>query len=312
MKKIEIADFAELFDTTIDEIQSSCGDMVNDYDFSYDEITGSEKDKLLLEILKKIDCQSLPAAGSDRKPDWESGWDENLQEFQDHNYDTRFLIPKYFKRKTPLKLRNQLILPASDSFEYHYLSVFRKWLFLKYFSKAESIYEFGCGSADNLVLLSKLFPGKQLYGYDWTRTSGKIIDLLRTAKNLNINGGCFDFFQPDKNVDFNANSGVLTFGALEQTGARYHEFLNFLLEKAPSIVVNVECLDDFYDENSLLDYLALSYHNKRHYLSHYYKKLVELEAMGKIEIIKSSHHRFSNIFNDTHSFIIWKIKNNQQ
>jgi len=308
--KLEISDFAKLFNTTIEEIQLLCGDIVNNYDFSYNEIGGTEKDELLLEIIKKIDSQSLSSSGTNRKPDWEFGWDENLSEFMKHNYDTQYLIPKYFKKNVPLKLFNKFIMPNSNNFEYNYLMIFRSWLFKKYFSNLDSIYEFGCGSAANLVFLSKLFPDKQLFGYDWALASQKIIDLLQKKLNLNINGGNFDFFSPNRDLNFKKNSGVFTFGALEQTGTNYNEFLNFVLEKKPDLIINVECLNDLYNKNNLLDYLALKYHKKRNYLDHYFKRLKALEKDRRIEIIYHTHHKFSNIFNDTHSFIIWKVKNN--
>ncbi len=88
-------------------------------------------------------------------------------------------------------------------------------------------------------------------------------------------------------------------------GNNHGPFLEFLLEKSPEICINVEPLHEFYSSGCLLDYLALRYHNYRNYLSGYLSRLQGLEAKSRIEILKM-HQQFGNLYNDTHSYVIWR------
>ena len=77
----------------------------------------------------------------------------------------------------------------------------------------------------------------------------------------------FDMFTPDYNLKMPNNSGVCTCASLEQLGNNYHKFLDFLFEKKPKIIINMEPIIEFYDDTNLLDYLAIKYHNKIKYLN---------------------------------------------
>ena len=83
-------------------------------------------------------------------------------------------------------------------------------------------------------------------------------------------------------------------------------FLEFLLKKSPELCVNVEGLSELYEQNYLLDYLALKYHKRRNYLDGFLTRLRELEEEEKIDIIKVHHQQFGNLFDDPHSYVIWK------
>ena len=148
----------------------------------------------------------------------------------------------------------------------------------------------------------------KLVGLDWSKSSQDIIRRIRDKYSFNINGYQFDFFNPRQDIRLEDNSAVLTFGALEQVGYNYNKYLDYLLAQKPLICVNVECLHELYDTSDLLDRLALKYHQKRNYLSGYLTKLRELESENKIEIIKCHHHKLSNVYNDTSSHVIWRIK----
>lgn len=89
-------------------------------------------------------------------------------------------------------------------------------------------------------------------------------------------------------------------------GNNHGPFLEFLLEKSPEICINVEPLYELYNPGHLLDYIALRYHNYRNYLNGYLSRLQELEAKGQIEILKVHHQRFGNLYNDTHSYVVWR------
>ena len=76
----------------------------------------------------------------------------------------------------------------------------------------------------------------------------KIIDLLRNKKKLNIFGNRFDFFNINKKLKIPFNTGVLTYGALEQVGDRHKKFIDYLIKNKPQICVHVECMENMYDK----------------------------------------------------------------
>lgn len=304
--------FAELFGTTEEEILEYCRDQIASFDFHYRKVKGEERDRVTLEVIKHIDSENVDIAGQQRQPDWEKGWNENLQEFIHSGYDIDKLTPKYFKKNVFARLKRDYVIPVNEDFALNVTRIFRSWLFQKYLQGVDSIYEFGCGTAHHLAFLATLFPDKKLYGFDWVKSSQEIIRLLAQHYRWSIHGAHFDFFHPDKNIQFEPNSAVLTFAALEQIGKNHEQFLFFLLEKSPKICINVEGLCELYDQNYLLDYLALKYHKHRNYLDGFLTRLRELEKEKKITIIKVHHQQFGNLFNDSHSYVIWKPKIKQR
>ena len=272
----------------------------------YRELEDWERDSVLLQIIKRLDSEDLEAAGKHRLSQWESGWSQNLIDFIESGYDLKALVPGYYKKMVPFRLQGELYKALVPDFVYRVTEVFRTWLFRRFFQQVETIAEFGCGSGFHLARLAELFPGKQLYGFDWTEASRQIISLLRKVKRLKVKGGFFDFFAPDGQVPVNSSCGVLTFGALEQVGTGFGPFLDLLMAKRPAICVHVECIAEFYDTGNLLDYLALIYHRRRNYLEGFLPALKQLEARGEIEIVAAHHQRFGNLYDDSHSYIVWK------
>ena len=54
----------------------------------------------------------------------------------------------------------------------------------------------------------------------------------------------FDFFNPNYDIDIPKNSAIFTCNSLEQIGENYKEFINFLLEKKPSLCINFEPMSE--------------------------------------------------------------------
>ena len=199
-------------------------------------------------------------------------------------------------------------MPSNPDFETSFVTVLRVYLFSKYFSDASSIYEFGCGAGLNLVALARLFPEKKLYGLDWSTTSCDIVNKIAETHNFRLSGAFFDMFSPDYQLDIAKGSAVFTIGAMEQLGINYEPFLQFLLDKRPSICINIETLYEVYDQSILFDYVAAKYLERRGYLQGYLTRLRQLEAQGKIEIVKTQRS-FGSLYHDGYSYVIWKPKN---
>ena len=94
--------------------------------------------------------------------------------------------------------------------------------------------------------------------------------------------------------------------ALEQLGKNHTKFVDYVLAKKPDLCVNVECIDEYYDEDCLFDYLALTYHRSRNYLDGFLPHLRELEKEKKIEIIATKRLGFGSLYHEMFSYVIWK------
>lgn len=265
-----------------------------------------EKEKLIRDIKEKFLSLKTTFSGEHRKKDWEKGWNKNLERFIESDFDLKALRPHYFNKYAPARIDNVFIFPESEMFVYEYYILFLRWVFQKYLLPFENILEFGCGTGINLMLLAEMFPGKYLWGFDWVRTPVEIIKHLNRRFGWNIKGGIFNFFRNDNNIEIPANACVFTVTALEQVGTGYHNFIQLILEQKPKLVINIEPINEFYNENNFLESLSLEYHKRRNYLWNYYTTLKELENEGKIEILKNFHHRFGHIYNHSISYIVWK------
>jgi len=114
--------------------------------------------------------------------------------------------------------------------------------------------------------------------------------------------------KPDENFKIKENSVVFTIGAIEQLASKVELFLQFLLNSSPGLCLHVEPTIELYDQNNLIDYLAVRFHRKRGYTENFLTRLKELEAKGKIEILKVKRLFFGSLYMEGYSCIIWKIK----
>jgi hypothetical protein len=121
-----------------------------------------------------------------------------------------------------------------------------------------------------------------------------------------VTGRHFDFFEPDPDMKLDAGSGVLTMCALEQIGPRHERFVEFLLQKKPQVCVNMEPLLELYEDDNLVDYLAMRYHRKRGYLDGFLTSLRNLAAAGRIEILDVRRFFFGSIYHEAYSYVAWR------
>jgi SAM-dependent methyltransferase len=300
--------YANLFGTTTDDIFSTCGILLNKFDFRYEIIQKEEQEKIILSVLKTIDSGELIPSGKDRKNDWEKGWQENLNAFIANEYDLSALAPKYISKYPISRLFQSYVKPYDKMFELNFYSIFRHYIFSTYFVPYNNIFEFGCGSGYNLAIMNRLFPDKNIFGLDWAESSVKIANTLGTSLNAAISGKLFNYFKPDYNLDIPSDSLLITLNSLEQLGNNYAAFLDFIITKKPALCINAEPFLEMYDENNLFDYLAIKYHKARNYLAGYYNALIQLESEGIIKIIKKQRIHFGNLFHEGYSLIVWNVK----
>ena len=299
--------FARLFGTTTENILQVCGSLLGTFDFRYEILLKEEQNQVVQSVLQKIESGDLIPSGKDRKGDWERGWQENLDAFVAGNFDLSALAPKYISKYPVSRLFQQYVRPVEKKFELNFYTVFRHYLFNTYFSPYKTIFEFGCGSGYNLVIMNRLYPDKKIVGLDWATSSVNIANTLGQHLHTNISGTAFDYFQPNENLEVPPDSLFITLNSLEQLGAGHTEFLNFILKKKPALCINSEPFLEMYDSQNFIDSLAIRYHTARNYLAGYYTALEQLESEGRIRILKRQRIPLGNLFHEGYSFIVWSV-----
>jgi SAM-dependent methyltransferase len=302
---LTIDDFARAFGVGNDELSPAVCEAIERFDFRYQDLSAPDRDRVILDILKKLKSNHFAKVGEQRKDIWEKAWSEYLQNFSSKNCDFDELNPKFINTNPVVRLNQQYVRTADSKFELNFFRVFRRYLFEKYLANLDAVYEFGCGSGFNLVACAELYPEKSIYGLDWSPSSVQIANLMAT-QGLNVQGRSFDFFAPDDRLELADNSAILTMCALEQIGSKHEAFLQFILSRSPGLCIHMEPLCELYDGENLVDYLAIEYHQNRGYLDGYLTRLQELETQQKIEILQTKRLYFGSLYHEGYSFIVWK------
>jgi len=305
---LTVKDFVRSFGTNVDDISDNCKELIAKTDFKYRIIEGKERDKIILNVLKKIESDTQKIGAPERENVWEKGWSENLEEFIKSNGNLTKLVPKFIRPNQVIRLNQKYIMPSNPNFELEYFSVFRLWIFKKYLKKFDHIYEFGCGTGFNLIVLAQLYPKKKLYGLDFVPSSRDLVNKISEIYGWNMSGHLFDMTSPDEKFKIKNNSAVFTFGSIEQLAGKFEAFLQFLLKSKPRLCIHMEPTIELYDKDNLTDYLAVEFHKKRGYTENFLTRLRELEEQDKIEILKVKRLFFGSLYMEGFSYIIWRPK----
>lgn len=301
-RTLTAANFESLFG---EKISLSVKNRIKKYALRYLEVTPQEKDNCLKKIVSILLSKDLMFSGKHRLKQWEKGWGENLGELL-KNGAPEAIIPRYFGKYPINRLKQKFIKGVSENFEYNMLGVILDWLFDKYLRNYKNIYEFGCGTGHNLARLRSFNSIANLWGLDWAVSSQAMIDkyaLINSDQRLFSHK--FDYFAPDFNLRLKKGSGVYTVASLEQVGAKYQKFVDYLLKNKPSICIHVEPIAELLDEANLMDHLSVCYFKKRKYLSGYLTYLKDLESKKKVKIIKAQRSYIGSFFIEGYSVIVW-------
>ena len=304
-QKIGGDDFLRMFDCHRDELPEQFLSGLKRADTSYHEANLAEFEEYLLNVLKRINSPNIIRTKEENLEAFEKGWGENLESIISGKISLESLKPKYFRGSKFLRYNNTLIVTDNLDLEYDLFTLARYLLFTKYLSSSEDIYEFGCGSCQNLLMLSQMFPSKKLHGLDWTKASARIAELLSKSQNGNIEGIVFDMMNPSSDIALKPHSAVFTIHSLEQLGKEHEKLLSFIMAAKPDIVLHYEPIVEFYDQDNLLDYLAIFYSQERNYLSGFWTALCKLQEQNRIEIIKSKRPYLGGVIHEA-SLIAWR------
>lgn len=258
----------------------------------YRLLNKKEEEQVIIKIMDTLLDPSLPFSGKHRHNQWEKGWGENLKSGD--------ITPGYFGKYKIHRLNGRFITSDDKHFEQKQLYSIVDEMAWRYMTDAPDIYEFGCGTGHNLVRVHYINPDAKLHGFDWAKSSNKLIN------KLGMDGKNFDFFEPDTSIKLAPDSVVYTVAALEQTGTRYERFLKYLIKQKPALVVHIEPIPELLEPTNLIDYLSIKYMEKRKYLTDYYKTLQTLEKLGKIEILEARRSGIGSMYIDGYSIIVWK------
>lgn len=305
IESLVMSDFARLFAISADELEDVERSIVCNKDLRFRRIDSCLRDSVVVSVLKRIYSGDMWVSGPDKKEIWDRGWSENAREYE-QSRDLTSLSPKFLQSKKFLRMDNCYIEPIDSNFEFNVIDVYRRWVFRKFLSDADSIWEFGCGSCQHIPVFAELHPEKAIHALDWSDASMSIAEQLIQRTQGNLFKHKFNMFEPDINVGLTEKSAVITIGTMEQMGEGFEPFLKFLLQKSPSVVVHMESIEELYSEDELIDFIALEYDRKRNYLKGYLTRLRELESDGKIEIISAQRVRFGSMYHDSYSLLVWK------
>jgi len=300
--KINREDIEKILNFKVDE---RIAKRIEEYDLTYEAL---DKDRLFsyLNNVVNVLTQDIVKSGKHRIDDWEKGWGENLQEFVDTK-NINSLIPKYHGKNRYVRWMGEIVNPITPNFDYKIHIILIDAILLHYIpNSTTNIFEFGCGPGYHLLRLSSLKDGLTLHGGDWAKSSQNIIKEVNYKLNTNIVPFNFNFFDPDYSIEVPKNSVFYTVAALEQIGSNIESYVNFILDKKPSLVINMEPIEEILDKNNLIDNLSILYFKKRNYLNGYLPHLEKLEKENKVKIITKQRIFSGSYFIEGHSLIVWK------
>lgn len=304
-QRISLDDFLRIFNCKPDELPEQFSSRLSQINTRYREATAEEFEEYILYVLKLINSPGITRTLEENLKVWEKGWKESLGSIISDKISLGNLKPKYFRKSKFFRYNKKLVIVDNPDVEYDLFTMARLLIFTKYLSSSNDIYEFGCGSCQNLMMLSEMFPFKKLYGLDWANASVKIAKLLAKSRNLNIESTVFDMMNPSPHVVLKPHSAVFTIHSLEQLGSQHEKLLSFIIAARPSVVLHYEPIVEFYEQDNLLDYLAILYSQKRNYLSGFWTALCDLQKQNKIKILESRRPFLGGVIHEA-SLIIWK------
>ena len=250
----------------------------NLFPIEYNELNFKEYQEymtLVLQILNKLSFDI----------DFDRNWIVILQNIVDNqkNDVTNSLKPIWFRDDKFYVIDKKFCTTNTEVLDWKYQLAIRNILFSKYLFDIDNVYDFGSGSGINIYLINQLFEKIKLHASDSSKVSVEILEELNTYLGIDVKYDMIDM-KKEINIDVEPNSAIITTSSLEQVGGDIDNFIDFVLQKKPKRVINIEPILEFA-ENNEFDNLMKLYCEKRNYLKYYYSKLLHLERENKIKIL---------------------------
>lgn len=336
MKNLSQNDFASAFCGPGEVLHQAVAKLVDRLDFGLIEPTPSQKDSILLGILKKISEDAQVVGAPYRTEEWDKGWGENLDLFRG-DQTLPSLVPRFVREGRPVRWQGKFYFPSSPNFEANFIKILRLHI-LSIFQAADifEIHEFGAGTGWNLVDLWEFYSSNalgsgqklqkqnilrvdsayvegdgerslRLVGSDFVQNSVTLMQELAKAHKIPLEARLFDMRSPDYGYKFYepTKTGVLTFGAMEQLAGETDEMLDFLISAGVRIVVSVEPDAELYDKEHLEDFTAYWFQTKRGYSAGLSSKLRDLGALSKIRVHEVRRIGFGSTMMEGYNLFVW-------
>lgn len=304
---LTIKEFAKSFGEDVDNLHESVIKLINQEKLILYPLTHEDRDRLVIQIIEKIRKDSQVIASNSRTDVWEKGWRENLDAFRENPASDESLVPKFIRANMPVRWFKEYYKSDSENFELSYIEILRQYLITKYFGDVENLYEFGAGTGFNLLHAHRIFPKLNLYGTDFVQSAVDLMNEIGVVRSIPLTSSIFNMLLPKAaNMNLQPNSAVWTFGSLEQLGGQLTEMVDFLIENTPKICVHVEPAAEFYDDDSLPDYLAKWFQSKRGYSQGLLELLEKYECENKIEILKLQRLNFGSTMMEGYNLFVWR------
>jgi hypothetical protein len=295
---------AQFFRTTVDQIGLQAAATLASIDTRHRPAILAEIETYVLEFVNRLQAPWIERSTSENHATWTKGWSENLEEVRSLGPSIDTLKPKYFRGSPYLRYRKGIVVSPNCQIEHDLFKVTRQHLFQRYLSEASTICEIGCGSGQNLWMLTELFPEKKIMGLDWVTPCVEIAQEIAKI-GRQVSGHLFDMTQPDGSLNLPENTAVITIHALEQIGNRHAQLIEWLIAQKPNIVLQHEPILDFYDPTNAYDALALWYSRKRNYLEGYYQALLVEEKKGRLKIESAYRPELGGVLHEM-SVLVWR------
>ena len=263
------------------------------------KIEGEERAALIAEINRRIDADTQIVGAAERTEVWERGWSEAAQKFRNNPVEES-LIPAFVRSGQPVRWKQEFWHPDENQNELTHIRYMQKWI-AAWLEDCGHIAEFGCGTGFNLVALAKMFPDKYFTGYDFAQSAVDLVHQVAWALNLKIDAKGFDMKYPVEWMP--DNSGVFTFGAIEQLAGDFKVFMEYLLINKPKIVVHVEPTIELYDPANEVDALAIRFHRKRGYTV---GLLPWLQNDPRVKMIHVERTGFGSLMMESYNLLVWR------
>lgn len=305
--KNRLIQFADSFGVKIEDLPLETVDLIHNYNFDLIELSSEERDKLLVLIIEKIKNDRQVIAGPDRKLAWQKGWAENLDSYINSRGEEVALIPKFLRAGQEIRWKGHYYKTDDPNFELNYIDVLRSFVYQTYFTDIDCLYEFGAGTGFNLLHFSKLNENLNLIGTDFVESAVELMREVGKDFNLKLESHVFDMLNPaSSELRIKKNSGVVTFGSLEQLGSVISPIIEYFVNEKPNICVHIEPMIELYNPQSLEDYLAIWFQGKRGYTSGLISEITKLESEGKAKIIKLQRLNFGSLMMEGFNMLVWK------
>ncbi|MAE82857.1 MAG: hypothetical protein CMB80_08995 [Flammeovirgaceae bacterium] len=263
-EKIKIVDsykFSEMMGESLHHITAK---LVDHCRLSYRDLALQEREKLISSCIEKLFNDKQKIAAPERERVWYEGWKENHDLLIKSDDIANAILPKFIRESEIIRIDGRFCYSENKQFEKYFLDCLLSFLYYNFCDEHDEIHEFGTGSGYNIFKFSQEDDKKNYYGYDFVQSSVDCLNGLHKKTGISFTGFKYDFLKP-KEVRFGNNAVAFTFGALEQTGGNFQDFINILAHSNVKKVFHIEPTVENYFNDTIEDTLARIFHLKRGY-----------------------------------------------